>query len=562
MPNNKYWQDRFVMLQESQLKKGEQFAIDLEDQYLKASMAMEKQLGFWYQRFADNNKISLTDAKVMLNNNQLKEFKWDVKEYIRHGKENAIDQRWMTELENASARVHITRLEALKFQMQQQIEVVYGHQLDGTDNLMKHIYENGYYHTAFEIQKGFNVGWDLHKLNPTQLQSVISKPWTTDGRTFSDRIWGSKQDLINQVHTGLSQSIIRGDSPKQAIDSLAYKMKVKKNQAGRLIMTETAFFSSASQRDCFNDLDVEKFEVVATLDNKTSVICQDLDGHLEDMKNFEAGVTAPPFHVWCRSTTVPWFDDNFGERIAKGADRKTYYVDSNMKYKDWNKTFVDPNSSIGDIIKNEQIIPKTLGTIAANITTIAKFKTACDLTGVDLEVAKGIEESYDRIMTKFPQLKGKFDSLGIKEKGASTYASCYLYNGNINVNPSYYSKFLKISESYDADVKIGWHPPGTDWKSIITHEIGHAVDGVLSKNGHGTMSGFNIKNSSYEMRKQVLKELKLVKNDIGKEVSRYGSKNDAEFFAECFAEYIDSKTPRRVASKFGEILELWMKGVK
>jgi NAD+--asparagine ADP-ribosyltransferase len=41
---------------------------------------------------------------------------------------------------------------------------------------------------------------------------------------------------------------------------------------------------------------VERFEIVATLDSHTSEICRELDGHVEEMKNYEVGVTAPPFH--------------------------------------------------------------------------------------------------------------------------------------------------------------------------------------------------------------------------------------------------------------------------
>ncbi|MDD4164931.1 MAG: minor capsid protein [Eubacteriales bacterium] len=60
-------------------------------------------------------------------------------------------------------------------------------------------------------------------------------------------------------------------------------------QAGRLVMTESTYFSSQSQKDAFNSLDVEKFEIVATLDSRTSAICQDLDGQVFDMKDFEPG---------------------------------------------------------------------------------------------------------------------------------------------------------------------------------------------------------------------------------------------------------------------------------
>ena len=38
-----------------------------------------------------------------------------------------------------------------------------------------------------------------------------------------------------------------------------------KFNAGRLVMTESSFISSLSQKDCYKDLDVEKYEIVATL---------------------------------------------------------------------------------------------------------------------------------------------------------------------------------------------------------------------------------------------------------------------------------------------------------
>lgn len=38
-------------------------------------------------------------------------------------------------------------------------------------------------------------------------------------------------------------------------------------------------------------------------------------------------------------------------------------------------------------------------------------------------------------------------------------------------------------------------------------------------------------------------------------VSRYASKNNQEWFAECFAEYITSANPRVVTTEFGKELE-------
>lgn len=108
-------------------------------------------------------------------------------------------------------------------------------------------------------------------------------------------------------------------------------------------MTESAFVSSQSQKDCYKELGVEQFEFVATLDNKTSEICQQMDGRVFDMSDYQIGVNAPPLHCFCRSCTVPHFDDDFGQsekRAARGLDGKVTYVDGNMTYKEWAEKYL------------------------------------------------------------------------------------------------------------------------------------------------------------------------------------------------------------------------------
>ena len=345
MKHKDYWRKRFEQLEEAQNNKSIKYYLELEKQYKLAMSNIERDILIWYNRFTENEGISLLEAKKLLNTRELEEFKWSVEEYIKYGKENAINQKWMKELENASARVHITRLEALKLQIQQQVEVLYGNELDGIDKLMRDIYTSGYYHTAFNVQQGVNVGWSLMSLDTNRINKVISKPWTSDGLNFSERIWGKHRPaLVNELHTKLTQSIIRGENPKKLVNDFAKRFKVSKSQAKNLIMTESAFFASASRKDCFNDLDVEKYEIIATLDLRTSNICRELDGKIFDMKDYQVGITAPPFHCRCRTTTAPWFEDEEGYRAARGEDGKTYYVPSSMKYNEWYEKYVKNNS--------------------------------------------------------------------------------------------------------------------------------------------------------------------------------------------------------------------------
>lgn len=350
MNNAEYWKLRFEQLEQAQNQKGVKAYADIERQYKEAQKQLEGQIARWYQRFATNNGISLAEARQYLKGADLKEFKWDVQEYIKYGQDNALNGGWMKELENASAKYHISKLEALKVQTQHSLEVMYAKQFGTMHGALSDAFESGYYHTAYELQHGFNVGWDIAGLDQAQIEKVLAKPWAADGYNFSERIWGNKNKLISEVHNELSRNIMLGADPQKAIDSLAKKMNTSKNNAGRLVMTEEAYFSSAAQKDCFESLGVEQYEIVATLDSHTSDICRSLDGKHFPMKDYQPGVTAPPFHVYCRSTTVPYFDEQFdiGERAASDEETgKTYYIPDDMNYQEWKETFVDGGDKSG-----------------------------------------------------------------------------------------------------------------------------------------------------------------------------------------------------------------------
>lgn len=351
MKNAEYWKLRFEQLEQAQNQKGVAAYAEIEKQYKQAQKQLEGQISAWYQRFASNNGISLAEARKMLAGTALKEFKWDVQDYIKYGQDNALMGGWMKELENASAKYHISKLEALKMQTQQSLEVMFSKQIGTVTSTMGSVYESGFFHTAYEVQHGFGIGWDIAGLDQSQIEKVLSKPWAVDGKNFSERIWSNKEKLISEVHNQLTQNIMLGADPQKAIDAIAKKMNSSKSNAGKLVMTEEAYFSSAAQGDCFKELDVEQFEVVATLDSHTSEICRSLDGKKFPMTDYQPGVTAPPFHPWCRSTTVPAFEDDFGqigERAARDEETgKTYYIPDDMQYQEWEDTFVKGGDKSG-----------------------------------------------------------------------------------------------------------------------------------------------------------------------------------------------------------------------
>lgn len=341
--NAEYWKKRAVLLEEALHSQGLSYLESLERDYTKAIASVEQDIATWYRRFAKNNDISYAEAKRLLNSRELKEFHWRVEDYIAYGEGNALNQKWMKQLENASSRFHVSRIESLKVDLQQKVEVMYGNQLDGLETLLKNVYMEGYYRTVFEIQKGVGVGQKMQSLSATQLHQAVSKPWSTDAKTFSDRIWMDKEKLVNTVQTELTQTIIRGDAPDTAIKNLANNLESSKKQAGRLVMTELSHIQAESQKKCYEDLGVERYEIIASLDGKACERCGSMDKKNFPMSDYESGVTAHPFHPWCRCCTSPYHKDmeKIGQRFARDPKTgKSYLIPRNMKYEEWYREYV------------------------------------------------------------------------------------------------------------------------------------------------------------------------------------------------------------------------------
>lgn len=340
--NPAYWSQRMKLMEDALKDRSFSYVENMERQFMAAQAEVERQIAVWYQRFAANNQISLADAKRLLTAGELAEFRWTVGEYIAYGQQNAIDGAWMRQLENASARVHVSRLEAIKLQIQQQAEALYSNQLDLVDAAAREMYLGSYYGTAFELQRGLGVGWTMQAINEATIAKVLSRPWTVDNKTFRDRCWTNKQALVNSVNTQLTQMIIRGEAPDKAIAAISHQFKVGRDKAGRLIMTEAAAFSSAAQKDSFTELGVERFKVVATFDKDTCDICGAMDGQVFKMSEYQVGLTAPPFHPWCRCCTCPYYADmaGLGERWTRNPDGTTAKVPADMSFDEWRQKFV------------------------------------------------------------------------------------------------------------------------------------------------------------------------------------------------------------------------------
>ena len=565
MKNSDYWKQRFEQLETAQNEMAEETLADIVRIYRDAQKELTGEIAAWYARFATGNGVTLADAHRMLTARELEEFKWDVREYIRRGEENAITGQWAKQLENASYRYHISRLEALKVRVQNSMETLFAKQNRALSDSMRRVYESGYYHTAFELQKGFGIGWDIAALNQREVEKVLAKPWTADGYNFSQRIWRNKDKLISTVHTELSRNIALGQDPQKAIDRIAKTMETSRSNAGRLVMTEEAYFSSVAQGQAYEDLGVEQYEILATLDSHTSEICRGMDGKRFPTKDRQVGVTAPPFHVRCRSTTIPYDPDfeDIGQRAARGEDGKTYYVPADMTYREWERAFVG-----GGDKSNVQLMAAQSNTWEGTVPTAHTTEELDELTryaeerGIklyrrrpfdgDISLMKSEIDTIAKIRSDFGHTD--YLRLGWKPMDGDDFGETSSDHHQIWINELALRDRSVTEKNLTAD---NWLAANTA-EGIAAHEMGHVLSGKIKNR----KTGLEIyKETVYNVTGKVVSDREAVEL-LKVEVSDYSAvvkykRNDSVVYDEVISELLSVHytQPNKYSHEFVKLLK-------
>ncbi len=202
-------------------------------------------------------------------------------------------------------------------------------------------------------------------------------------------------------------------------------------------------------------------------------------------------------------------------------------------------------------------------------------RSEINLEGIAVDAAKSIAMAYKRVFEAYPQVIGKFRGIVALPLGPYTYAQCYLQSGRIEVNRDFYADIAYVDREYKENVRHRFHPPGTTWESVVTHEIGHAINGYLDEAVY-TYNRQQILNNGFQNAQTIhLNYVEQWKTDIyashnlpasdpfvTRHNSGYATENKAEWFAESFAEGFDSANPRWAAKMFMDKLNELMKKVK
>lgn len=329
-----YWEDRF-------LSDKEQSILDAQEQFNELSSiteyALEKQLSqiqSFYQKYANTNGISLQEAKKQLTARELKAFKLTLKQYIKLAQQKNLSPKQIKLLENASLRSRLSRIEALWIHTQQFAEEMAADtNTHLTDFLLKQ-YESSYYKAAYTTQSLLGKYQTFRQVPKKQILATIQQPWNE--QNFSDRIWQQKDVLITKLRQEITRSFIAQEPSERITERISQACNVQMSNARRLVETEVAYVQELALHDSFKELNVKQYQILATLDKHTSSVCRHLDKHIVDRTDFKPGITAPPFHPYCRSTIIPYVP--LTQRASR-PDTKTEYV-PDISYEEWQATYL------------------------------------------------------------------------------------------------------------------------------------------------------------------------------------------------------------------------------
>ncbi|WP_236915686.1 minor capsid protein [Clostridium sp. Cult2] len=336
MPNNSYWEKRQEQKYLAGEKKINSFYKGLEKAFEQAKKEIKSIINDFYMEYVDENKVSYADAQKLLSRVEIGDLKAFIAKVNKHMGE------YNLELNNMSIKARITRYQALEKQidaiLQQLYAIEYQHK---GEKLLKEVYSDSYHRTWYNIDvyKGFHQ--EFAQINPKAIEELIKYPF--NGANFSSRLWKQKDHMLQQLSESITTMLVQGKNPNTLSRDFAKKFGTKEYEAYRLLHTEGSFIIEQGTLAAYKEDGIEKYQILATLDNKTSEICRSEDGKIYDIDDYNTGVNAPPYHPFCRTTTVPYYDDeDYSEdtRAARNIEGKTYKVPANMKYKEWYEKYV------------------------------------------------------------------------------------------------------------------------------------------------------------------------------------------------------------------------------
>lgn len=347
-----YWQKRQVEDMFGYMEKAELTADKIASVYKKASRYLSLKAIDVFEKYQEKYELTEQEARALINTLHDKTSLEELLEKLKNAETQKEKQELIKRLEAPAYRARLERLQQLQDQTDLLMKNVYQQEKDFSTQHYIDLANEAYYKSMYRLQQRAEAAFSFSHLSADQADKVLKSRWS--GRNYSKRIWDNTSALAADLKEELLINLITGRTEREVANILANKFAQGASVARRLIRTESNFLSTEMNFKAYEDAGIEEYQFLATLDLKTSKICQSLDEEIFQVKDRKTGVNCPPMHPWCRSTTVSvvnreWLKDMTRSALDP-ATGKRIKVPRTMKYAEWYEKYV-ANTDNSDTIK-------------------------------------------------------------------------------------------------------------------------------------------------------------------------------------------------------------------
>ena len=339
-----YWEKRSTELMK-RLEKGTENTINsLIKSYKQATKDINKEIRNIFKNYAKDTGLKKETLLKLLNKKETEQHYKNLLDVIdNYIVDDGIKKKLLVKYNAPAYAYRISRYEALQQNIDIQLKKLADIEQRITEIRYTDTIKEGYYHNIYDIQKGIGLGFNFAQIDTKTINLLLNENWI-DNANFSQRIWNNSEKLCNYLRIQLTATSMSGKSINKIAKELSEYMNVGLYNATRLVRTEVNHFANEAEMLSYEELDIEKYRYIATLDNRTCDHCADLDNKVFNVKDRKPGKNCPPIHSNDRCTTVAEFDDdvlNGLQRRARDEKGKTILVAQDMSYKEWYDKYVN-----------------------------------------------------------------------------------------------------------------------------------------------------------------------------------------------------------------------------
>lgn len=414
--DSKYWERRKADLIYRQMDKAESKADNIDKIYNEAQRYLNRQANKVFDKFQRDYGLSETDARKVIKDMNGKQNLSEMRKILEARPDDPNINQLLADMDSAAYTFRIQQFENLNKQVDKLRSVMYRAEKRQSDKFYTDFMKDSYNRATFDLQQKTGLAYSFSTLPEAEIRRLRSLKWSGDN--YSSRIWDNTGELARQLKNEFLVSLMTGRGNRDVINLISERFNTGRNNARRLVRTESAFFHNEMEALSYEEADIEYYRFIAVLDKRTSAICREHDNKVYKVSERKTGVNYPPLHPWCRSTTVAHFDDvdlsNLERRARDPETGKAMLVPADMSYDDWHEKYIAKGhqklyNNI-DLNNYDNHTFENLKTVLHSANKAAeRFKAK---TGIDLYDSKFIDVS-----NRYDDNKAKFVKFLFSERG-------------------------------------------------------------------------------------------------------------------------------------------------